>query len=166
MPRVSLLVVNTKLGIPAAGTSVRAGCLQGGTGVEVILQPTCWVVRDNEECGRRTASISEVRGLNAHTDDSGKQWSILAFSPDLLKFPKYLKKQTCFLPDWSFLFPHCYLPYCTATFTPILLYGAETNKALATFHYQMWDGWCSLRCPGLEWVNLNRFRVWILQWQM
>lgn len=99
MPRVSLLVVNTKLGIPAAGTSVRAGCLQGGTGVEVILQPTCWVVRDNEECGRRRASISEARGLNAHTDDSGKQWSIGHFGilSWFIKVPKVSEKTNMLL---------------------------------------------------------------------
>lgn len=51
---------------------------------------------------------------------------------DLVKSPKNLKKKPpCFSPDCFSPFPLCCLPYCTATFNPILLYGAETNKALA-----------------------------------
>lgn len=74
MPRALLLVVNTKLRIPAAGTSVDGRVFVGwdwGKGYPITDMQS--LVRDNEGRGRRIASISEPRGLNAHTDDLGKQ---------------------------------------------------------------------------------------------
>lgn len=93
---------------------------------------------------------------------------ILASSPSDLSSPQGIWKTPCLSPDRFSLFPRCCLPYCTATFNPILLYGAETNKALARFMFSLSDvRWMMFtEMSRVKWVNLNRFRIWMLLWQM
>lgn len=166
MPR-AFLFVSTVLWIPAAGTSVDSKVFVewDWSGVYPISDMQS-LARDNKGCVRRIAYISEARGLNVHTADLGKQCSIGhlgIFSFWFIQIPKVSEQKhaSCLTDFFLTAFSHTVLlpsnPFSCMEQKPtrLLLY--------LCIHWQMWDEWCSLRCPGWEWVNLNRFRVRILQ---
>lgn len=143
--------------------------LQGSPGTAGLAYRGCWGTMRSMAGGQPTF----LKGW-AHIPlvwESNAALVLLASSPsDLLKCPKNLKKNM--LLSWLVfslsLFLTAVSPIVLLPLTPFSCMEQKPTRLLLglCLHWQMWDGWCSRRCPGLKWVNLNRFRVWMLLWQM
>lgn len=152
------------------GSPVAAGSLQKGGAVGVTP------ALPSRGCqGRRGAwqedSPRSWRWRAEHTScwlGRARQHRSFWHPSDLLKSPKNLKNNR--LLSWLVfcLFLTAVSPIVLLPLTPFSCMEQKPTRLLLglCLRWQMWDGWCSRRCPGLKWVNLNRFRVWMLLWQM
>lgn len=149
-----------------AGSLQKWGCSGGDPTTDRQGPP-----RDDEERGR-TAHVPGAEGLSTHPTGLGEQCStgpfgILSFW--FIKVPKESERKHASLLTGFLSLPHCcFSPIVLLPLTPFSCMEQKPTRLLLglCLHWQMWDGWCSRRCPGLKWVNLNRFRVWMLLWQM